>query len=45
MKKKERDQMSMQVRYSDGDIATDESDVKKRWKEYFEWLLKENRTD
>ena len=39
MKRKERDQMSMQVRDSDGNIVTNASDVKKRWKEYFEWVL------
>ena len=31
--------MSMRVRDSDGNIVTDASDVKQRWKEYFEWLL------
>ena len=40
MKRKERDQMSMRVRDSDGNIVTDATDVKERWKEYFEWLLK-----
>ena len=39
VKRKERDQMSMQVRNSDGNVVTDASDVKRRWKEYFEWLL------
>ena len=39
VKRKERDQMSMRVRDSDGNIVTDASDVKQRWKEYFEWLL------
>ena len=32
--------MRMRVRDSDGNIVTDASDVKQRWKEYFEWLLK-----
>ena len=31
--------MNMQVRDSDGNIVTDVSDVKKRWKDYFKWLL------
>ena len=39
MKKNERDQMSVRVRDSDGNNVTDASDVKHRWKEYFEWLL------
>ena len=39
MKRKDRGQMNMQVRDSDGNIVTDASDVKQRWKEYFEWLL------
>ena len=39
MKRKDRDQMSMRVRDSDENIMTDASDVKQRWKEYFEWLL------
>ena len=39
MKRKERDQMSMRVRDSDGNVVTDASDIKQRWKEYFEWLL------
>ena len=39
LKRKERDQMSMRVRDSDGNIVTDASDVKQRWKEYLEWLL------
>ena len=38
MKRKERDQMSKQVRDSDGNIVADASEVKQRWKEYFEWL-------
>ena len=38
-KRKERDQMSMRVRNSDGHIVTDERGVKQRWTEYFEWLL------
>ena len=42
MKGKERGQMSMRVRDSDGNIVTDASDVKQRWKEYFEWLLNED---
>ena len=42
MKRKERDQMSMQVRDNDGNIVTDASDIKQRWKEYFEWLLNVN---
>ena len=29
----------MQVRDSDGNTVTDASNVKQRWKEYFEWLL------
>ena len=32
MKRKERDQMSMRVRDSDGNSVTDVSDVKQRWK-------------
>ena len=32
MIRKERDQMTMQVRDSDGYIVTDASDVKQRWK-------------
>ena len=39
MKRKERDQMKMQVRDSDGNIVTDASDVKQKCKKYFEWLL------
>ena len=39
MKRKERDQRSMLVRDSDGNIVTDASDVEQIWKEYFEWLL------
>ena len=39
MKRKEKDQMNMRVRDSDGNIETDANDVKQRWKEYFEWLL------
>ena len=35
MKRKERDQMSMRVRDSDGNIVTDAGDVKQRWKGYF----------
>ena len=38
MKRKERDQM-MRVRDSDNNIVNDASDVKQRWKKYFEWLL------
>ena len=39
MKRKESDQMSMQFRDSDGNIVTDASDVKQKWKKYSEWLL------
>ena len=39
VKRKERNQMSMRVKDSDGNVVTDASDVKQRWKEYFEWLL------
>ena len=39
IKRKERDQMSMQVSDSDGNIVIDASDIKQRWTEYFEWLL------
>ena len=42
MKRKERDQMSMQARDTDGNIVTDANDVKQRWKEYFECLLNIN---
>ena len=31
--------MSMGVRDNDGNIVTDASDIKQRWKKYFEWLL------
>ena len=39
MKRKERDQISMRVRDNDGNTVTDASDIKQRWREYFEWLL------
>ena len=39
MNRKERNQLSMKVRDNDGNIVTGASDVKQRWKEYFEWLL------
>ena len=39
IKRKERDEMSMRIRDNDGIILTGASDVKQRWKEYFEWLL------
>ena len=42
MKRKERDQMSMRVKNSDGNIVNDAShasDVKQKWKEFSEWLL------
>ena len=39
MKRKERNQISMQVRDSDENIVTDRSDIKQRWKVYSEWLL------
>ena len=39
MMRKERDQIGMGVKESDGNIVSDASDVKQRWKEYFEWLL------
>ena len=29
----------MQVRDNDGNIVTDASYIKQRWKEYYEWLL------
>ena len=38
-KRKQRDQMSMKVRDSDGNMINEESGVKERWTEYFEWLL------
>ena len=38
-KRKQRDQMSMKVRDSDGNMINEESRVKERWTEYFEWLL------
>ena len=38
-KRKQRDQMSMKVRDSDGNMIHEESGVKERWTEYFEWLL------
>ena len=39
MKSKERDQMSMLVTNSDGDIVTDVRYIKQKWNEYFKWLL------
>ena len=38
-KRKERDQIRMQIGDSGRNIVTGASDIKQRWKEHFEWLL------